>query len=517
MTSTQASAVVTRCGVEVTEEYVENAFQWTRDSGDMEADTVWNAAHAGKKAITLTEADLNGDIKLTCTLTASSATYGSVTVDDNLDASHTPAELDANDIFVIENGDLKVTTSRGNAYVLENSALKAAGARLNGSITAETKLFASQPEDIVEFSYNHNGLRTQKKVTKADGTVETTDYTLHGKLVMHLTKGSDELHFFYDAQSRPAMVEFNGTLYSYIHNLQGDVVGIVDSAGDLVVEYKYDAWGKPVAVRTLTTAYAALAELNPFRYRGYVYDEETDLYYLRSRYYSPQMNRFGNCDSVLTFNSAINILNTFSYCCNCASNMSDHSGTMSEWEILGFAYDGSAGDFRRLEQGLPPQAYENWLKSGGTRNINLVVRDDELVKRTITSITYYPAEIAHEISYDMMSQLTDSSLFASLGDIALGVLTSMLPSSTAVKVIEVAGSLIKLFDSERYKAEVRWFRSAHEIDEDTLSGVLVVTTDSIYYDTGTIIENFREYYSWNGSGNPFANPVPPTPVFQDFF
>ena len=105
------------------------------------------------------------------------------------------------------------------------------------------------------------------------------------------------MHFFYDAQSRPAMVEFNGVLYSYVHNLQGDVVGIVDSAGSLVVEYKYDAWGKPTLVRTLTAAYEALAELNPFRYRGYVFDEETGLYYLRSRYYSPNCGRFINVDS----------------------------------------------------------------------------------------------------------------------------------------------------------------------------------------------------------------------------
>ena len=93
------------------------------------------------------------------------------------------------------------------------------------------------------------------------------------------------------------MVEFNGTLYSYVHNLQGDIVGIVDSSGSLVVEYKYDAWGKPTLVRTLTTAYEALAELNPFRYRGYVYDEETGLYYLRSRYYSTNCGRFINVDS----------------------------------------------------------------------------------------------------------------------------------------------------------------------------------------------------------------------------
>ena len=234
--------------------------------------------------------------------------------------SHTPGELDANDIFVIEDGYLKVTTSRGNAYVLENGTLKAAGAKLNGSIMAETKLFASQPENIVEFSYNHKGLRTQKKVTKADGTVETTDYTLHGKRIEHLTRGSDKMHFFYDAQNRPVMVECNGNLYSYAHNLQGDIMGILDSNGSLVVEYGYDAWGKPVIVRALTTAYETLAELNPFRYRDYVYDEVTELYYLRSRYYSMPEMRFINCDSLANYN-------TFVYCLNAPLLLKDSSGT----------------------------------------------------------------------------------------------------------------------------------------------------------------------------------------------
>ena len=190
-----------------------SAFNWVRDSGNAEADAVWNAAHAGMKSIAFAAADIDGDVKIRCTLTGNGATYGTISVDDDLDASHTPAELDANDVFAIENGDLKVTTSRDNAYILENSALKASGAKLNGSITAESKLFASQPEDVVEFSYNHNGLRTQKKVTKADGTVETTDYALHGKLLTHLTRDNDTMHFFYDNEKRPTMVEFNGTLY----------------------------------------------------------------------------------------------------------------------------------------------------------------------------------------------------------------------------------------------------------------------------------------------------------------
>ena len=177
MTTTQASAIVTRCGEDVTEEYAASAFNWVRDSGDVETDNAWNAAHAGMKSITCTAADIDGDVKISCTLTASSASYGSITVDDDLDASHTPGELDANDVFVIEDGYLKVMTSRGEVYTLENGTLKAAGAKLNGSITAQTKLFASQPENIVEFSYDFNRQRTQKKVTKNDGDVEIFNYT----------------------------------------------------------------------------------------------------------------------------------------------------------------------------------------------------------------------------------------------------------------------------------------------------------------------------------------------------
>ena len=41
----------------------------------------------------------------------------------------------------------------------------------------------------------------------------------------------------------------------------------------------------------MTSAYAKLAQLNPFRYRGYVWDEETGLYSLRSRYYDPAWGR----------------------------------------------------------------------------------------------------------------------------------------------------------------------------------------------------------------------------------
>ena len=92
------------------------------------------------------------------------------------------------------------------------------------------------------------------------------------------------MRFFYESQGRPAFVEYDSAMYCYVHNLQGDIVGIIDGYNSLVVEYKYDAWGKPIS--TTGSLVTALGKLSPFRYRGYVYDVETELYYLRSWYYT---------------------------------------------------------------------------------------------------------------------------------------------------------------------------------------------------------------------------------------
>ncbi len=63
-----------------------------------------------------------------------------------------------------------------------------------------------------------------------------------------------------------------------------------------MVSYYYDSWGKPTS--TTGTLKASLGALNPFRYRGYIYDEETGFYYLNSRYYDPETGRFINADDV---------------------------------------------------------------------------------------------------------------------------------------------------------------------------------------------------------------------------
>ena len=76
--------------------------------------------------------------------------------------------------------------------------------------------------------------------------------------------------------------KFNGKKYACIHNLQGDVMGLRDAAGTEVVCHIYDAWNKLLS--TTGSMAASLGYLNPFRYRGYVNDEETGLHYLKSNF-----------------------------------------------------------------------------------------------------------------------------------------------------------------------------------------------------------------------------------------
>ena len=108
-------------------------------------------------------------------------------------------------------------------------------------------------------------------------------------------------------------------------------MGIVDNTGSLVVEYKYDAWGKPVITQTLSDSYEALAELNPFKHRGYAFDEETGLYYLRSRYYNPEIARFTNADRYVS--NELNVLgkNSYAYCFNCPTMLEESTGAWPKW------------------------------------------------------------------------------------------------------------------------------------------------------------------------------------------
>lgn len=83
--------------------------------------------------------------------------------------------------------------------------------------------------------------------------------------------------------------------YYFRKNIFGDVTHVYDEAGNMVASYNYDAWGN-CTVNNITSG--NVGTLNPFRYRGYYYDNETGFYYLQTRYYDPEICRFISADNI---------------------------------------------------------------------------------------------------------------------------------------------------------------------------------------------------------------------------
>ena len=176
----------------------------------------------------------------------------------------------------------------------------------------------------ISYAYNASGQRISK-------TVNGTTYNYHylGDQLVEMAWGANRMHFTYDAVG-PMSVNFNGTEYFYLKNAQGDVTGLADSTGAKVVAYTYGPWGESWGVSG--TLASTLGAMNPLRYRGYVYDAETGLYYLNSRYYNPTWGRFINADVIMGANSDAGTYNLFAYCGNNPVIRCDKGGML--WNSL---------------------------------------------------------------------------------------------------------------------------------------------------------------------------------------
>ena len=112
-------------------------------------------------------------------------------------------------------------------------------------------------------------------------------------------------------------------MFYYVKNLQGDIVKILDEDGNEKASCVYNAWGD-----ILSQSNDELSSINPLRYRGYVYDTDTGLYYLQSRYYDPKTGRFINADDTAYIGSSGTAIgdNIYAYCENDPVNNVDYTG-----------------------------------------------------------------------------------------------------------------------------------------------------------------------------------------------
>ncbi|MPW26723.1 DNRLRE domain-containing protein [Alkalibaculum sp. M08DMB] len=178
-------------------------------------------------------------------------------------------------------------------------------------------------DTIITYKYNDSGIRTEKTVNGV-----TTKYFLSGDKVIRETNGTDTIWYTYDSADNLISMNLNGTEYYYVRNAQSDIIGIVDGAGEEVVSYTYDSWGKLVSIDG--SLKDTVGEKNPYRYRGYRYDTETGLYYLQSRYYNAEWGRFVNGDSIINADINSHNYNVYIYVGNNPINRVDPSGYIIE-------------------------------------------------------------------------------------------------------------------------------------------------------------------------------------------
>ena len=172
---------------------------------------------------------------------------------------------------------------------------------------------------VIEFLYNADGIRTSKTV---NGTEHV--YTLNGSQIVSEAWLDRLLIYLYDESGSPIGMQYRTSSYAagvydtfyFEKNLQGDIIAIYTESGRKILEYTYDAWGNHSVTWTYLTMETLPAGTNPFRYRGYYYDTDTQLYYLQSRYYNPQWGRFLNADGYVNANGDLIGFNMYAYCGN---------------------------------------------------------------------------------------------------------------------------------------------------------------------------------------------------------
>jgi len=202
--------------------------------------------------------------------------------------------------------------------------------------------------ETIEYTYDANGLRASKTVKEtATGTVKSvTTYQYVGDQLVYEKRGDMHIYYMYDVAGCLSGIRYivNGVQSDYyvVCNSRGDVEAFYNGAGDLRARYIYDSWGNVINIVDANgneiTDQNNVAHINPIRYRGYYYDTETNLYYLQSRYYDPEVGRFISVDGFVSTGQGLVGTNMFAYCGNNPVSRKDAGGEV--WNVVAGAVVG---------------------------------------------------------------------------------------------------------------------------------------------------------------------------------
>ncbi|HEX2210348.1 MAG TPA: RHS repeat-associated core domain-containing protein [Longimicrobium sp.] len=168
-------------------------------------------------------------------------------------------------------------------------------------------------------TYGYNGLG--QRVTRTDAAGTVTRYLYHdGNLLMELSANGypARTYTYTGGTDRPLSVTFGdprtGATYWYVNETPGHVTALMNAQGQVINSYSYTPFG----ARSTTTE----GVKQPLQYMARERDEATGLYYVRARWYDPDLARFVSEDPI----GLAGGINTYAYAANDPINMRDPSG-----------------------------------------------------------------------------------------------------------------------------------------------------------------------------------------------
>ena len=211
------------------------------------------------------------------------------------------------------------------------------------------KIIRTKDNKEENIELNYIGRRLEK--VEVDGKEYKYTYDDQGQRIKKEGNGKEEYYFYEEGRIKEVITKEYRLIYRYVgeevkgvtyknenkeisyfyeKNILGEIIGIVDEEGKRVVEYRSSSYGEVENIHD--NSKIEISAKDHLRYKGYIYDEETRLYYLKTRYYDPEIGRFISPDSIdYQSPESINGLNLYAYCGNDPVNYSDGFGHMPEW------------------------------------------------------------------------------------------------------------------------------------------------------------------------------------------
>ncbi len=241
--------------------------------------------------------------------------------------------------------------------------------------------------DVISYTYNCDGIRTSKTVNG-----KKTVYYLDGTRIVAEETDDEIVWYTYDRNGEVVGFEYKNNTYFFEKNSNDDIMKIVDEAGNVISEYVYDTWGNVVTIE----GHVEIAKLNPFRYRGYYYDNETDLYYIESRYYDPTTGRFVSADVLFDNGGGIFGSNMYTYCVNNPMNMKDVGGYAPAY-ITDQSENGSINGvtYTDIPVGLRGNLRDNGCGAIAAYNVLISKGINVTIYNVLKKIALYGGFIAH--------------------------------------------------------------------------------------------------------------------------